>query len=706
MLGPLAVDVLHKALGELSAEHGRESLLSAFPVDDAGNTAFNEATMVFIPKKLDREFQGVRYNEPGEVRPLSIVNTDNRLMANAVRLRAEPLLAKAISPAQRGFLPGRSMLHNVLELDGEMRAASLQAERPAAVFFDFAAAFPSLAHDFLMDVMEHLQLPRQFRSFVANLYFGNGCRIAAAGASHEGFSIRSGIRQGCPLSPLLFALCGDLLLRRLQHLLPGDLCRAYADDIGLVAKDVFASAQLFVPAFEDFAAVSGLALNLGKTIFVPLGDDTLDSFRLEMTTRFPGWGAAGVRWWADYLGFTLGPQSQGRSWRKAMAQYTSRTDLWAQLGLGLHFTSIAYNVYIASLLGFLLQLEVLPEEWESVEAAALRRLVPGPARWILPADLHALRIHHGLPHDFADMQEVSFAARFRVAHREAAPVGGLAVAPNVRRLNSLCDESEFLARGGRWRWWYKHSYYHNLNAAVQYGSRIGITIEAVEEDLGSAAPRPHTRAQTKRLQRGVQRAARTSLSLVRQVNPEPRLRSKLERWRLPLFPRIRAMRAIRVLGRLRRLVPPRVLAAVLRTWYNGWCTKRRFQGKGECLFGCTCGEDSIDHYMRCACLHAYGQSRLRLARADNPLELSLNFMLLAPTSAITDEVLSRRALLMAAAYRLHCRHRHTGSLTGEGILSRALDQAVKEATLGHQVAMRHLDGIWIRATTSSSTSSR
>ena len=40
-----------------------------------------------------------------------------------------------------------------------------------------------------------------------------------------------------------------------------------------------------------------------------------------------------------------------------------RSELWASLGLGLHFTSVAYNVYITSVLGFLLQLEVLPEEW-------------------------------------------------------------------------------------------------------------------------------------------------------------------------------------------------------------------------------------------------------------------------------------------------------------------------------------------------------
>jgi exonuclease III len=704
-LGPLAVDVLHEALAELSAEQGQESLVAAFPLDAAGNSGFNEATMVFIPKKVNHEHHGVRYNEPGEVRPLSIVNTDNRLMANAVRMRVEPLLAQAISPAQRGFLPGRSMLQNVVEIDGEMRAASLQAERPAAVFFDFAAAFPSLAHDFLFDVLEHLRLPRHFRSFVSNLYFGNGCRIAAAGDGHEGFSIRAGIRQGCPLSPLLFALCGDLLLRRLHRILPGDLCRAYADDIGLVAKDIFASAELFVPAFGEFAAVSGLSLNLAKTVFVPLGDESPDSLRQELARRYPGWGSAGVRGWADYLGFTLGPDSHGRSWKKAMEQYTRRSELWAQLGMGLHYTSIAYNTYIASLLGFLLQLELLPEEWHSVEAAALRRLVPGPARWILPADLHALRLHHGLPQEFANMQEVSFAARFRVAYREASSTGGLAAVAASRRLDALRLDSEFLARGGRWREWYMHSYYHNLAAARQYGLLLGISINAIEDDLGANTPRPHTKAQSKRLQQGVQRAARASLGRVLRVDPEARLRKKLERWRLPLFPRIRAMRAARVMGRLRSLVPPRVLAAVLRTWFNGWCTLRRFQGRGDCLFGCPCGEDSIDHYMGCSRLHSYGQARLRLPRVGSIGDQGLSFMLLEATSSVSDATLTRRALLVAAAYRLHCRHRRSGGLGEEGLLWRALDQAIKESSLGHRKAMRQLDGIWVQHSGSSSSSS-
>jgi hypothetical protein len=249
-----------------------------------------------------------------------------------------------------------------------------------------------------------------------------------------------------------------------------------------------------------------------------------------------------------------------------------------------------------------------------------------------------------------------------------------------------------------------HSYYHNLTAAIQYGRRLGISIDTVEDDLGSCTPRPHTKAQTVKLQKGVQRAARTSLCQVLRVDPEQRLRKKLERWKLPLFPRIRAMRAVRVMKRLRSLVPPRVLAAVLRTWFNGWCTRRRFQGRGECLYGCACGEDSIDHYMRCNRLSSYGQTRLRLPTESSTGGQSLSFMLLEATSSVADATLTRRALLMAAAYRLHCKHRRSDGLSEEDTLRRALDQAIKESTLGHLKAMQQLDGIWTQ-TSSSSTSS-
>ena len=308
-LGNLGVDVLFAVAQQLEQDSGTAAICEAFPLDEAGNTAFNAATQVFIPKKTPQQWEGGEFHRPQDTRPLSVVNTDNRLLANAARMRVEPMLAEAISQEQRGFLPGRSMLQNVVEVDGEMRHCCMDGTDPAAVFFDFAAAFPSLSHEYLHAVLEHLGIPASFRHLVKALYEGNGCTSAAAGGSFAGFSIRAGIRQGCPLSPLLFAVCGDLLVRRLRSACPESSVRAYADDLAVVTRKWRAMLTAARPVFDDFAAASGLFLNLGKTVFIPLGDDNVDTFRRDLGVVCPGWGGALVQMQAEYLGFTLGPEA-------------------------------------------------------------------------------------------------------------------------------------------------------------------------------------------------------------------------------------------------------------------------------------------------------------------------------------------------------------------------------------------------------------
>ncbi len=104
------------------------------------------------------------------------------------------------------------------------------------------------------------------------------------------------------------------------------------------------------------------------------------------------------------------------------------------LGLGLHQATVACNVHMASLLGFLLQLEPLPDHWPQTEAMVYRRFSPGPGNWISPKDMHHLSLMLGMPHDSGNMKSVSLVARFRVAHREAADAGALHVRRRVREL--------------------------------------------------------------------------------------------------------------------------------------------------------------------------------------------------------------------------------------------------------------------------------
>ena len=96
-------------------------------------------------------------------------------------------------------------------------------------------------------------------------------RIFDKAVTPRGFAVGPGIRQGCPLSPVLFAAVVDLLLRMLRARLGPDVCiRAFADDVGIVLTDVRSQLPLLARALREFGSISGMHINLPKTVGIPL----------------------------------------------------------------------------------------------------------------------------------------------------------------------------------------------------------------------------------------------------------------------------------------------------------------------------------------------------------------------------------------------------------------------------------------------------
>ena len=135
-LGDLAVDVLH----DVAIFMKRNDSVQFLPED------FTQAFLCCLPKKVSGNcaVHGDFY-DPQNTRPLSLVNTDNRLIANALRLVIEPLANEWVSKMQRGSLHGRSLLSNVVDVDCESMQVSLKHKRGMLMLFDFEAAFPSLS---------------------------------------------------------------------------------------------------------------------------------------------------------------------------------------------------------------------------------------------------------------------------------------------------------------------------------------------------------------------------------------------------------------------------------------------------------------------------------------------------------------------------------------------------------------------------------
>ncbi len=225
---------------------------------------FNESLLILLPK-----LPAGQVGTPAETRPINITNGENLILANAIRYKAEAELGKWVTEMQQGFLPGRSLLRNVVEVSQSMQEVSLNQQSGLAIFYDFQAAFPSVCHEFLLAVLEAGGVPTGFMQFVRHLYHNNRCSLVLGGERVESFARSSGIRQGCPLSPLIFAVSIDLLLRRARRLCPEVLIRAYADDIAMVVPRGWEQLPMLHKIMEDFALCSGLALNLPKNVGAP-----------------------------------------------------------------------------------------------------------------------------------------------------------------------------------------------------------------------------------------------------------------------------------------------------------------------------------------------------------------------------------------------------------------------------------------------------
>ena len=127
-----------------------------------------------MPKKPSgHTAAGELYFLPEAARPLSIVNTDNRLMAAALKVALHDWMEKWISHHQQGFLTGRSMNDNILQVDFWAKVFALEEEEASLVFFDFKAAFPSLSHDFMWYALQQLGVSDPWFSAIRKFYRSN-----------------------------------------------------------------------------------------------------------------------------------------------------------------------------------------------------------------------------------------------------------------------------------------------------------------------------------------------------------------------------------------------------------------------------------------------------------------------------------------------------------------------------------------------------
>ena len=257
---------------------------------------FNNAIFHLLPKK------GTGYVE--DTRPLSVSNTYNRIIASIFKeILQEPLLS-FLDRDQSGFWPNRSMEENLDYFNEAFYSALDKKEEYSLFLFDIAKAFDSVSHESLHALLRHVGIPKNLCNAIKGLFHKISLTTNYKGGTNQVFEVLSGIKQGCPLSPLLFIVVMDVL-RQLLKTHSTAAAKMFADDTAAGDSDIVPQIPGISKAFKLFERATNLKLNLNKTpLLTTLAPSERGKLRKALDAN--GWGKVTIKEEAIYLGIPFG----------------------------------------------------------------------------------------------------------------------------------------------------------------------------------------------------------------------------------------------------------------------------------------------------------------------------------------------------------------------------------------------------------------
>ena len=149
-------------------------------------------------------------------RPISLLNTDYKILAQALALRLQKVLPKIISPDQNAYITGRFIGVNIRTIIDSIVFSSQNKLNTILAFLDFEKAFDKIRWDFVDKCLLQFGFGPNFRKWITIMYTDISSAVINNGYTTPFFKLHCGIRQGCPMSALIFILAVETLSRTIK----------------------------------------------------------------------------------------------------------------------------------------------------------------------------------------------------------------------------------------------------------------------------------------------------------------------------------------------------------------------------------------------------------------------------------------------------------------------------------------------------------
>ncbi|CAI5469739.1 unnamed protein product [Closterium sp. Yama58-4] len=141
------------------------------------------------------------------------MNSDYKVLALCLANHLQRVLPHIIHPSQTAFIKRRKIGDTINDTLDIMDWASYSRTPLLALTVDFRKAYDLVDRDFLLQSLSHLGLPSPFVHWVRLMHSGTSTCFAVNNLAGPLFPVHTGVRQGCPLAPLLFVCVIEIFHR-------------------------------------------------------------------------------------------------------------------------------------------------------------------------------------------------------------------------------------------------------------------------------------------------------------------------------------------------------------------------------------------------------------------------------------------------------------------------------------------------------------
>jgi exonuclease III len=228
-----------------------------------------------IPEDLTKSIFIALPKKPGATecelhRTISLMSHITKVLLKILMMRMKNKITPEIAKEQYGFMPDKGT-RNAIFILRMIIERSIEVKHDLYLcFLDYTKAFDKVKHDSLFQILEKLDIDGKDLQIIRNIYWDQKAAIRIKNDTSDYTSIKRGVRQGCVLSPDLFNIYSEMILRNLEDVegikIGGNNCNniRYADDTVLMASNE-QDLQKMIDIVSKESIKMGLSLNIKKT---------------------------------------------------------------------------------------------------------------------------------------------------------------------------------------------------------------------------------------------------------------------------------------------------------------------------------------------------------------------------------------------------------------------------------------------------------